>query len=53
MIERLQKKGVEASLYKVPGGDHITAATNLQAVQTSIQFLEKHLKPTKSSAAAQ
>ncbi|MBX9654591.1 alpha/beta hydrolase [bacterium] len=51
MIERLQKKGVEASLYKVPGGDHITAATNLQAVQTSIEFLEKQLKPMKSPAA--
>lgn len=50
MIERLQKKGVEASLYKVPGGDHITAATNLQAVQTSIEFLEKQLKPMKSPA---
>lgn len=51
MIERLQKKGVEASLHKVPGGDHITAATNLQAVQKSIEFLEKHLKPAQSAAA--
>lgn len=52
MIERLQKKGVEASLHKVPGGDHITAATNLEAVQKSIEFLEKHLKPAQSAAAA-
>ena len=48
MVEKLRKKGVEASLWKVPGGNHITAATNLEAVQKSIEFLKNisNLKAT-------
>ena len=52
MVERLRAKGVDASLWKVPGGDHITAATNLEAVQKSIEFFEKNLKPAGSGRAA-
>lgn len=43
-VKLLKEKGVEAELYSVPKGDHITAAMNLQAVEKAIDFLEEHLK---------
>lgn len=45
-VQILKDKGVEAELYSIPKADHITAAMNLEAVQKSLDFLERHLSET-------
>lgn len=44
MVERLKKLGVEASLYRVDQGNHISAAFHRGAIDEAVAFFDRHLQ---------
>ena len=45
MVAKLKHAGVETELYTVEGAGHMRAYRDEQALQASIRFLDRHLKP--------
>jgi acetyl esterase/lipase len=45
MVSALTAAGVPTELYVVPKAGHIMACMNYEAIDRSVSFLEKHLKP--------
>lgn len=49
MIKEFREKGVEAELFRIDRGDHITAAMNKEGVDQAVAFLSKHLLSSAAS----
>jgi triacylglycerol lipase len=52
MVEAFREKGVEASLVRIEGADHITAAMNLPAIESAVDFLARHLEGAEGESPA-